>query len=249
LIAVSIEDLWVKLGRRTVLEAINLEVEERDFIGLIGPNGGGKSTLLRAMLGLIQPTQGKITVFGRKPAASRRSVGYLPQRNLFDSGFPATALDVVLMGRYGGLGLMKRAGPADREAANDALTMVDMAEKASREIGALSGGEQQRVFLARALVSRPRLLLLDEPITGIDASQQGEIYDLFHRLNREMAIIMVSHDLSAISTHVEKIACLSRRLYYHGSKELSAEDLIYAYGCPVDMIAHGVPHRVLREHV
>jgi zinc transport system ATP-binding protein len=153
------------------------------------------------------------------------------------------------MGRYPRVGILKRYRNEDIEAAKRALDAVGMLGLADREIGALSGGEQQRVFVARAIVSDPKLLLLDEPTAGVDITQQREFYDLLKDLNSRMAIIMVSHDLSAISAHVEKVACLNQRLYYHGSKELTEEDLVQAYGCPiVDIIAHGIPHRVLREH-
>lgn len=247
--AVSIEGLTVRLDGRIVLEDIWLEVDERDFLGLIGPNGGGKSTLLKAILGLVKPSSGRIRVFGRDPVAARPLVGYLPQHSIFDQRFPVRVLDVVLMGRYPRVGILRRYRNEDIEAAKRALDAVGMLGLADREIGALSGGEQQRVFVARAIVSDPKLLLLDEPTAGVDVAQQGEFYDLLKDLNSRMAIIMVSHDLSAISAHVEKVACLNQRLYYHGSKELTEEDLVQAYGCPiVDIIAHGIPHRVLREH-
>ncbi|NYT02282.1 MAG: ABC transporter ATP-binding protein, partial [Methanosarcinales archaeon] len=227
---------------------VNLELEDRDFLGLIGPNGGGKSTLIKVIMGLIVPQKGSVRIFGQDPASARSLVGYLPQKSLFDHQFPITAFDVVLMGRYGRVGLLKRYSRADREAALRALEAVDMQDLADREIGSLSGGEQQRVFVARALVSEPRLLLLDEPTSGVDSSQQTEFYDMLCRLNQQMTIIMVSHDLTAVSRYVKKIACLNRKLYYHGSKELPTDDLEAAYGCPVDMIAHGMPHRVLKEH-
>lgn len=247
--AVSIEGLTVKLDGRIVLEDVWLEVEERDFLGLIGPNGGGKSTLLKAILGLVKPSSGRVRVFGRDPVAARLLVGYLPQNSIFDQRFPVRVFDVVLMGRYPRVGILRRYRTEDLEAARRALDAVGMLGLADREIGALSGGEQQRVFVARAIVSDPKLLLLDEPTAGVDVAQQREFYDLLKHLNSKMAIIMVSHDLSAISAHVEKVACLNQRLYYHGSKELTEEDLIQAYGCPiVDIIAHGIPHRVLREH-
>jgi len=245
---VSIENLWVRLDGRTVLEDVNLEVKEGDFLGLIGPNGGGKTTLLKAILGLVKPSSGRVLVFGMSPEAARRRVGYLPQKSLFDQRFPVSALEVVMMGRYGRKGLFGRYAPEDREAARLALEAVGMEEESDREIGALSGGQQQRIFVARALVSEPDLLLLDEPATGIDSSHQKEFYELLRDLNEKMTIIMVSHDISAVSTYVKKVACVSRKLYYHSSKELFSEEIEEAYHCPVEMVAHGVPHRVLREH-
>lgn len=245
---VSIEDLQVRLDGRTVLEEVFLEVEEGDFLGLIGPNGGGKTTLLKAILGLIKPSRGRVLVFGMNPEAARTRVGYLPQKSLFDQKFPVSSIEVVMMGRYGRKGLFGRYCAEDKDAALAALAAVGMEEQADREIGALSGGQQQRIFVARALVSEPDLLLLDEPATGIDSSRQREFYELLRDLNENMTIIMVSHDISAVSTYVNKIACVNRKLYYHGSKELFAEEIEEAYQCPVEMIAHGIPHRVLREH-
>jgi zinc transport system ATP-binding protein len=247
---VSIRDLWVCQGEHAVLEDINLDLFAGDFLGLIGPNGGGKSTLLKAMLGLIKPDRGEIVIFDLPPAAARNRMGYVPQKTVFDRSFPVKVLDVVLMGRYSRKGLLHRYGRQDRQAALRALADVGMEDRAGREIGALSGGEQQRVFVARSLVSDPELLLLDEPTAGVDSAQQTDFYDLLCHLNRDLgiAIVLVSHDVTAISTYVSKIACLNQRLYYHGSKELCNEDIEKAYGCPVEMIAHGTPHRVLRKH-
>jgi zinc transport system ATP-binding protein len=246
----SIRDLWIRQGEHVVLESINLELLSGDFLGIIGPNGGGKSTLLKAVLGLIKPDRGEISVFGLPPARARNRIGYVPQKTVFDRSFPVKVRDVVLMGRYSRIGLWHRYGPEDRNCALLALKAVGMADRAEREIGALSGGEQQRVFVARSLVSDPDLLLLDEPTAGIDSAQQTEFYELLSHLNRDLgkAIVLVSHDLTAVSTYVSKIACLNQRLYYHSSRELSNEDIEKAYGCPVEMIAHGTPHRVLREH-
>ncbi|MDD2837263.1 MAG: ABC transporter ATP-binding protein, partial [Methanothrix sp.] len=209
-----------------------------------------KSTLLKAILGLIKPDRGSIALFGQPPAAARSRIGYMPQKTVFDRSFPVNVLDVVLMGRYSRRGLMHRYCSVDRQAALKALEAVGMQDRAMREIGALSGGEQQRVFVARSLVSDPELLLLDEPTAGVDSAQQTEFYDLLCHLNRDLriAIVLVSHDVTAISKYVNKIACLNQRLYYHDSKELSNDDIEKAYGCPVEMIAHGIPHRVLREH-
>jgi zinc transport system ATP-binding protein len=247
---VSIRDLWVYQGEHAVLENIDLQLDAGDFLGIIGPNGGGKSTLLKAMLGLIKPDRGEIAVFGLPPAAARSHMGYVPQKTVFDRSFPVKVQDVVLMGRYSRKGLLHRYGRQDRQAAFRALADVGMADRAGRQIGALSGGEQQRVFVARSLVSDPELLLLDEPTAGIDSAQQTDFYDLLCHLNRDLgiAIVLVSHDVTAVSSYVSKIACLNQRLYYHGSVELSNEDIEKAYGCPVEMIAHGTPHRVLRKH-
>ncbi len=247
---VLVKGLFVIRDGHTVLEDVNLELNEGNFLGLIGPNGGGKSTLLKVMLGLIKPDRGDVRIFDLEPAQARKLVGYMPQKTLFDQSFPVTALDVVLMGRYNQAGLFQRYSSEDRKAASRALEAVGMGGYAGREIGALSGGEQQRVFVARSMVSDPKLLLLDEPTAGVDAAQQTEFYDLLCGLNRKMGItiVLVSHDITAISKYVNRIACLNQRLYYHGSKELTNEDIEKAYGCPVEMIAHGTPHRVLREH-
>ncbi|MCK9406894.1 MAG: metal ABC transporter ATP-binding protein [Methanothrix sp.] len=247
---VSIDNLWIFREEHAILEDINLKLERADFLGLIGPNGGGKSTLLKVMLGLIKPDKGRIRIFGQEPEAARARMGYLPQKTIFDQNFPIRVQEVVQMGRFSKTGLFHRYGPADRNAAFRALEEVGMEDRADREIGALSGGEQQRVFVARSLVSDPELLLLDEPTAGVDSSQQTEFYELLCHLNQDMgiAIVLVSHDITAISKYVGKIACLNQRLYYHGSKELTNEDIEKAYGCPVEMIAHGTPHRVLRKH-
>jgi zinc transport system ATP-binding protein len=247
--AVSIKEVWVYRNRHPALENICLDLEKGDFLGLIGPNGGGKTTLIQVMLGLVKPSRGEVRILDREPEQARRSIGYLPQKTFFDRSFPVTALEVVLMGRFSKAGLFRRYSLPDREAALRALEAVGLKDRACRQMGSLSGGEQQRVLVARSLVSEPQLLLLDEPTAGVDAAQQTEFYELLSRLNgRGMTIVLVSHDISAVSTYVNKIACLNQRLYYHGSKELAAEEVEKAYGCPVDVIAHGTPHRVLREH-
>lgn len=246
---VRLEDVWVQTDRTPILEAIDLSVKGNDFLGIIGPNGGGKTTLLKVVLGLIAPTRGKVSVMGEPPERGRKHIGYVPQHNLFDRDFPISVWEVVLMGRYGRTGLFKRHGDVDKVKAGDALAMVGMLEKRDRQIGKLSGGEQQRVLIARALAGEPRLLLLDEPTASVDPAVQTLFYELLERLKKRMAIVLVSHDLSAISIYVDKVACLNRQLYYHGSKEIGPEVLEATYKCPVQMIAHGtVPHRVLKEH-
>ena len=246
---VRLEDVWVQYNGVPILEGINLAIEQDDFLGIIGPNGGGKTTLLKIILGLISPSRGKVSVLGKPPEKSRSKIGYVPQHNLFDRDFPISVGDVVLMGRYGKSGLFRRYSSEDRRATQDALQTVGMLDYKERQMGKLSGGELQRIFIARALVAEPKLLLLDEPTASVDPAMQTEFYELLEKLKKQMAIVLVSHDISAISIYVDKLACLNRQLHYHGSKEITPEILEATYKCPVQMIAHGlVPHRVLKEH-
>lgn len=245
---IEIEGVNVDYDGIQVLEDVDLVVREHDFLGIIGPNGGGKSTLLKVIMGLIKPSSGVVKVLGDTPRNSRRYLGYVPQYSLFDMDFPISVWEVVLTGRLKNAGLLRKYGEDDKKAATKALEMVDMLKYKERQIGSLSGGQRQRVFIARALVSNPKLLLLDEPTKGIDPVMQNELYELLKKLNSKMAIIMVSHDISAVSIYVNKIACLNKKLHYHDSKEITAEDLEATYQCPVELIAHGVPHRVLKQH-
>ena len=246
---VKLENVWVHYDSVPVLEAINLSIESNDFLGIIGPNGGGKTTLLKVILGLIKPSRGRVTVLGMSPERGRKHIGYISQVNLFDHDFPISVLEVVLMGRYNKSGLFQRYSEEDRKTAIAALKTVEMLGYKDRQVGKLSGGEQQRVFIARALATSPELLLLDEPTASIDPTMQAEFYELLDKLKETMAIVLVSHDISAVSIYVNEIACLNRQLFYHGSKEVTAEELEKTYHCPIQLIAHGtVPHRVLREH-
>jgi len=246
---VKLEDVWVFYDGMPALEGVNLSINQDDFLGIIGPNGGGKTTLLKVILGLVKPSRGKVKVLGTSPDRGRRSVGYVSQYSLFDRDFPISVWDVVLMGRLERAGLFKRYGEGDRTAAIQTLQTVGMLDLKDQQIGKLSGGQLQRVFIARALLTEPRLLLLDEPMASVDTVMQTEFYELLERLKQRMAIVLVSHDIGAVSVYVDKIACLNHQLFYHGSKEISPEVLEATYKCPVQMIAHGaVPHRVLREH-
>jgi zinc transport system ATP-binding protein len=239
---VRLEDIWVQYNGTPVLANINLSINSNDFLGIIGPNGGGKTTMLKLILGLLPPSRGTITVLGKPPNQSREHIGYVAQFNLFDHDFPVNVLEVALMGRYSKTGLVRRYSQQDKIAAEAALEKVGMLDYKKRQIGELSGGQQQRVFIARALVSQPLLLLLDEPTASIDSTMQTEFYDLLENLKQQMAIVIVSHDIGAVSVYVNKIACLNQQLYYHGSKEITPEIL-------VQLITHGeVPHRVLKEH-
>lgn len=246
--AVVLRHVWAEQEELPILEDVSLTVERGDFLGIIGPNGGGKSTLLRVILGLVKPVSGDVTVFGGPPQESSHRVGYVPQRSLFDKDFPITVVDVVRMGLLSRSRMLRPFKQRDRERALAALDSVGMTELQNRPIGHLSGGEQQRTFIARALVRNPSLLLLDEAFSGVDPTTQTELYELLSRLADDVTIVMVTHDLSAISTHVAKVACLNRRLHYHGSKEIPPDDIEATYGCPVQLLAHGIPHRVLGRH-
>ena len=245
---IRLDDVWVKYGDLTILEGINLSVQNLDFLGIIGPNGGGKTTLLKVILGLVKPSRGTAKVLGDSPEKSRRFVGYVPQISLFDRDFPVTVLEVVLMGRLGKKRLLRKYSEEDKRIAYRALESVEMLELKDKQVGKLSGGQLQRVLLARALAADPKILLLDEPTASIDEPTKTKLYDLLKNLNRKITIVLVSHDIGVISSYVDKIACLNRRLFYHGSKEIEAETIEKTYQCPVDLIAHGVPHRVLRKH-
>jgi len=246
---VRLENVWVSYNGTPALEDVNLVVVEHDFLGVIGPNGGGKSTLLKVILGLVKPQRGSVSVLGSLPERSRNRIGYVPQHSNYDHDFPVSVMEVVLMGRYGKRGILKPYDGSDREAAEKALARVGMLSHAHTQIGQLSGGQQQRTFIARALVSDPALLLLDEPTASVDSAMQTDFYELLEELKREMAIVMVSHDIGAVSVFVDKIACLNVQLYYHGSSEITPQILEATYKCPVQLIAHGdIPHRVLRKH-
>jgi len=243
---VRLRDVWVHLDGIRVLEGIDLDVNQSDFLAVIGPNGGGKTTLLKVVLGLLEPDSGEVKVFGKKPCDGRFLIGYLPQHRSFDPNFPISVFEVVLMGRY--RGLFKNYSSEDEEAVVESLEAVGMLSLKSRQIGSLSGGQLQRVFVARAIVREPDLLLLDEPMSGIDPEAQKSFYELLQELNEKMAIVLVTHDIAAVSTYVETIACLNRRLFYHGPTEGGLGKLEDAYKCPIEILAHGTPHRVLKEH-
>ncbi|MDZ4245541.1 MAG: ABC transporter ATP-binding protein, partial [Dehalococcoidia bacterium] len=167
---IRLEDVWVRIDGATILEGINLTVEDGDFLGVIGPNGAGKTSLLKAILGIIEPDNGRVTVMGKSPRESRKYIGYVPQHNAFDREFPISVGEVVLMGRNIHTGLFRRYSREDRKMAEAALSKVGMLEHKDRQLGKLSGGEQQRVFIARALVTEPKLLLLDEPTANLDST-------------------------------------------------------------------------------
>ncbi len=247
--ALNIHNLSVYYGQTPAIAGICLDVPEGEYLGIIGPNGGGKSTLLKAILGLVPISSGTVQVYGEKPGNTKTPVGYVPQFAALDKQFPITLLEVVLTGCLKrGLSPFCRFTTKDKELAYALLERVGIRNLANRRISDLSGGEFQKMLIARALAVHPKLLLLDEPTASVDAVSRNQIYALLAELNKDMTIILVTHDLLAISSQVHKLACLNGNLVYHGDPELTETIVNNLYGCPVDLIAHGVPHRVLKEH-
>jgi len=245
---IQIENLWAGYENQSVLENINLNIYEADFLGLIGPNGGGKTTLLKTMIGLIKPYRGEIRVMGKSVHDGRCHIGYVPQMIEMDRQFPIRVWEVVQMGLLGCRRPLQPITDADREIIHFTLSQVEMDQLQNRAIGDLSVGQRQRVYIARALATDPQILLLDEPTASVDPQVAGMIYELLEKINQTVTIVMVSHDMNAISAHVKSIGCINRRLYYHGDKEITEDMLESIYECPVDLIAHGLPHRVLAAH-
>jgi len=244
---INIQDLSFHYHSAAVLENISLQIYAEDYLAVIGPNGGGKTTLLKLILGLLTPSGGTIQVLGTDAVTGRSKIGYLPQHHQNNFQYPISVMEFVLMGRLN-QGCFHRYNQSDIAAAEAVLKKVDVHALKSRHFSQLSGGEKQRVLLARTLVSDPQLLLLDEPTTGFDHQSERCFYEILKDLNQKIPILMVSHDISAVSKYVKTIACLNKHLIYHGSKSLMPKDIEETYCCHVDLIAHGVPHRVLGEH-
>ncbi len=225
-LVVNLSSVTAGYRRRVALENVSLSVPAGAMLALIGPNGSGKSTLLKLLLGLLSPWSGTVSVLGETPRASRVRVGYVPQAAAGDWNFPATVGEVVMMGRYGRLGLFRRPTRADREAVSRALERVGMAERIGDQVGELSGGQQQRTFVARALVQEPRILLLDEPLSGVDAVTEQDVYALLRQLrDTGVTVLFTTHNLSTVAQHFDMALFLNRRL-----------------------IAVGPPHEVFNEH-
>ncbi len=228
-----------------VLEDVSFELYKGDFVGIIGPNAGGKTTVLKVILGLLKPDSGSIRVFGQSPNDARGLVGYVPQYAQFDRSFPIRVRTAVTMGTLG-RGRSKQSTAED--AVERALERVELHGVADRQMGSLSGGQLQRALIARALVAEPQLLLLDEPTASLDTKIGRSVYELLEELAETITVVLVSHDIGVISRHVRTIACLNVQMHHHRSNDLTPDMIEAAYGCPVDLVAHGHPHRVLEHH-
>jgi len=242
----EIDSLSAGYNSNLVLEKVNFTVNENDFIGVIGPNGGGKTTLLKVILGLLKPAEG--TIRYNDSLIRRNRIGYLPQMSAGDNTFPVTVTDVVLSGLMIQKGVVARMSLSDRERAKSVMGELGLEKIKNSPLAELSGGQLQRVFLGRAVIGSPRLLLLDEPDNFVDATFENDFYTKLHELNQRMAILMVSHDVGTISSHVKTFACVNRKLHYHPSPEITNEQLS-SYDCPIQLVSHGrVPHTVLQKH-
>jgi zinc transport system ATP-binding protein len=245
---VEVRGVTFGYGREVVLEHVDLTIGARDFLAVIGPNGGGKTTLLKVILGLVRPWSGEVVFHLPSGGDPRGRLGYVPQFSTFDKDFPLRVGDMVLMGRLGRGSLLRPYSRADRMAADEALERLGLQPLARAHVAEVSGGQLQRALIARALVSAPDVLFLDEPTASIDAGSRGTLRELLAELNHTIPVVVVTHDVTSFAPMVNRIACINRRLFYHGGPELSQEVMEEVYGCPVELVAHGVPHRVLDDH-
>lgn len=237
------------MNGHVILDDVSIEIYPGEFHAIIGPNGGGKTTLLKIVLGLIDPDSGSVKIAGGSLKENRSVLGYVPQFRTYDFSYPMTVKEMVLSGRLGHIkGIRKRFRPEDEEAAEKAMEIMAVSRYSDHNIDELSGGEQQRVMIARALAGEPKVLLLDEPTVYIDSPTAEKFFELLLSLRESMAIVMVTHDIGSLTPDVDKVACLNKRIYTHHDNQVTDEMLLSAYGCPVDVIAHGVPHRVFRGH-
>lgn len=235
---ISLQDVSFSYSALTVLDSVNLEVAEHEFLGVVGPNAGGKSTLLKLMLGLLQPSKGEVRVLGRRPKSTRNQLGYVPQYPRFSRDFPISVEQTVLMGRLGVSGLFGGYRRRDREIARHCMNETEVLRLAKRQLSSLSGGQLQRVLMARALACEPRILILDEPTANIDMRVETEIFDLLKQLNSRMTIIVVSHDVGFISGYVDRVACLNRTLMCHHTATIDGETIRDLYAADVRMVEH-----------
>jgi len=247
-IAIKVKDLWFAYDKKPVLEEVNLTLYKGDFFGILGPNGGGKTTLLKLFLGLLKPDQGEIRILGEHPHAASHRVGYVPQNSGFNLHFPISVKEIALMGRLSRARIGRRYKIQDHDKIEDVLNKVGLWEYRHAHVGSLSGGQRQRAFIARALATDPEILFLDEPTSNVDHDFETNLYDFLKKLNKKVTIVVITHDIGVISSNMKSVACVNRKLIFHEEGKLTSEMLDMAYQCPVDLIAHGIPHRVLDKH-
>lgn len=246
---IKIENLSAGYDQKTVLHDINLEISEKDFLGIIGPNGGGKTTLMKVILELLKPSEGKITFYDNGMPVEQLEIGYLPQYNSIDKKFPISIYEVILSGLNRQKSLFSRFTKEHHERVKETISMMGLEGMENKPIGQLSGGQMQRALLGRAIVSNPKAIILDEPNTYIDKRFEARLYSLLEEINKQRAVILVSHDIGSVLQTVKSIACVNGTLDYHPQSEVSAEWIEEKLQCPIELLGHGeLPHRVLKKH-
>ena len=244
---IRLRDVGVRYDNVIALEHVNIDIFNDDFIGIIGPNGGGKSSLVKTLMGIVEHS-GKVEYSPSIMRGGKPHIGYLPQISTFDKEFPISVIEVVMSGLQGERGLLGGYGAKERNKAKEILEKAGLLELIDRPIGALSGGQLQRVMLCRAIISQPKVLILDEPANFVDNKFENELYNLLHHLSEQMAIVMVSHDIGTISSVVRNIVCVNRHVHRHDSNIITEEQL-RNYNCPIQLISHGdIPHTILEGH-
>ncbi len=241
---IEVRNLYFGFGDAPLLEDINLDIYEGDYILMMGPNGGGKTTLLKLIMGIFKPWTGEI----RLHPDVKEKLGYVPQFSDFNRSFPINVIDMVLTGCISRGNYLKKYSASDRGKAAAILARLNLDDKRNDNINSLSGGEVQRLLIARALVADPAVLLLDEPTTSIDQPSQLTLIDLLNDLHKEMTIVIVTHDPTPFARIYKHVACVNRSLHYHNRGELEAGHLEEVYGCPVELLGHGIPHVLLHKH-
>ena len=246
---IQINGLSAGYDGKTVLHQVDLAVYEKDFLGIIGPNGGGKTTLIKCILGLHQPSEGSIRFYKNGQEIPDMNMGYLPQYNTIDKKFPISVYEVILSGLSKQKSIFRRYSKEQHELVHQMIARMGLEGMEERSIGSLSGGQLQRALLGRALVSNPEVVILDEPNTYIDKRFEAKLYSLLEEINKERAIILVSHDIGTVLKNVKTIACVNETVHYHPHTEVPTEWLEEHFGCPIEMLGHGTfPHRVLKCH-
>ncbi len=245
-LSVQLNGVYAGYRKKPVIENITLVIAPGDFVGVIGPNGCGKSTLLKTIVGLVKPASGTVAVGGMPPGKQRKRIGYLPQLTQIDFNFPASVWDVVLMGRFGKLGVGTMPADVDKDKAEKAIERVGLAACKQTPIGQLSGGQRQRVFIARAIAQDPDLLVLDEPITGVDVMSQHALSHLLEEVNgRGITIVTTTHDLNCVASSFNRVVCLNHRLVAEGQPEdvLTQDILNETFGSHLLIMGQADAHR------
>lgn len=246
---IELNNVTAGYEHKTVLKEISLNVWEDDFLGIIGPNGGGKTTLLKVILGLIQPFAGTVYFYQNGIQVEGLKIGYLPQMSNIDRKFPISVHEVIASGLASEKPLFRNYSKEQLQRIDETIYQMGLDDLRHRSISELSGGQLQRVLLGRSIVSRPRLLILDEPNSYVDKRFESKFYQLLKDINKESAIILVSHDIGTVLSMVKNIACVNETLHYHSGSDVSSAWLGEKYACPIELIGHGnLPHRVLRFH-